>query len=182
MWWVSKSAGPDQTLRQRRSGWSRSTLFTYVPRSLSTWHWPNNGKMVTTVNISQKTWVNFTVIYDCQNCKPRQSISSETVASVQSLFHSLWWFYSSALMNLVNDNFNSFLKTTRLFNLGVHSWHYQDNLLLCILVSKPLYATGGWWDYKLSKHLSVSISLFVSRIIGIMWQWLNIVKPMKTEP
>jgi len=37
---VSKSADPDQTLRGRRSGWSGSTLFAYVLRSLFAWRWP----------------------------------------------------------------------------------------------------------------------------------------------
>ena len=40
IWWVSKSADPDQTLRQRRSGWSGSTLFAYFWRSLFAWSWP----------------------------------------------------------------------------------------------------------------------------------------------
>ena len=40
MWRVSKGADPDQTLRQRRSGWSGSTLFAYVRRSLFAWRWP----------------------------------------------------------------------------------------------------------------------------------------------
>ena len=34
MYEVSKSADPDQTLRQRRGGWSGSTLYANVPRSL----------------------------------------------------------------------------------------------------------------------------------------------------
>jgi len=40
MWRVSKSADPDQTRRRRRCGWSRSTLFRYVRRSLFAWRWP----------------------------------------------------------------------------------------------------------------------------------------------
>ena len=39
MWQVSKSADPDQTPRQRRGGWSGSTLFAYVQRSLFAWRW-----------------------------------------------------------------------------------------------------------------------------------------------
>ena len=40
MWQVSKSADPDQTRRRRRGGWSGSTHFAYVRRSLFAWHWP----------------------------------------------------------------------------------------------------------------------------------------------
>ena len=39
MWLVSKSAAPNQTRRQRRSGWSGSTLFAYVRRSLFASRW-----------------------------------------------------------------------------------------------------------------------------------------------
>ena len=40
VWRVSESADPDQTRRRRRSGWSGSTLFVYVQRSLFAWRWP----------------------------------------------------------------------------------------------------------------------------------------------
>ena len=40
MWRVSKSTDPDQTLGRRRSGWSGSTLFAHVRRSLFAWRWP----------------------------------------------------------------------------------------------------------------------------------------------
>jgi len=40
MWRVSKSEDPDQTLRRRCGGWSWSTLFAYVRRSLFAWRWP----------------------------------------------------------------------------------------------------------------------------------------------
>ena len=39
MWLLSKSANPGQTRRRRRSGWSGSTLFAYVRRSLFAWGW-----------------------------------------------------------------------------------------------------------------------------------------------
>ena len=40
MWRVSKGADPDQMLRRKRGGWSGSTLFAYVPKSLFAWRWP----------------------------------------------------------------------------------------------------------------------------------------------
>ena len=39
MWRVSKSADSDQTRRRRRGGWSESTLFAFVRRSLFAWRW-----------------------------------------------------------------------------------------------------------------------------------------------
>ena len=43
MLWLSKSADPDQTRRRRRGGWSGSTLFAYVRRSLFACRWPINN-------------------------------------------------------------------------------------------------------------------------------------------
>jgi len=54
MWRVSKSADPDQTRRQRRGGWSGSTLFTYVRRSFFAWRWPYD---VTNVTGFTESWV-----------------------------------------------------------------------------------------------------------------------------
>jgi len=42
MWRVSKSADSVQTRGRRRGGWSWSTLFAYVRRSLFAWRWPYN--------------------------------------------------------------------------------------------------------------------------------------------
>ena len=41
---LSKSADPDKTRRRRRGGWSGSTLFAYVWRSLFAWRWSIMGK------------------------------------------------------------------------------------------------------------------------------------------
>ena len=52
MWEVSKSADSEQTRRRRRGGWSESTLFAYVRRSLFAWRWP----YMYIVYITKSTW------------------------------------------------------------------------------------------------------------------------------
>ena len=47
MLWLLKSADPNQTRRLRRGGWSGTTLFVYVRRSLFEWRW----------SIMQRAWI-----------------------------------------------------------------------------------------------------------------------------